>query len=131
MVMVAHGTSVTPFVSVLRAVVERVRTKELRTGDNPFILLYGIRSSKPEFSDYLYKEEIEECIRTLQEYYHSGSQVICAESYKELLDEETDESEVGEWRSGIRMNTNYVQDLVVEHHRLIGDLLLQKRGKRS
>lgn len=54
---------------------------------------------------------------------------MSAESYKELLDDDLDESEVGEWRSGIRINTTYVQDLVVEEAQIIEEMLLKENGK--
>lgn len=93
------------------------------------MLLYGFRSSKAEFSDKLYASELEGIFDYLREQYHPGCRTVCAESYKELEEGCCDDCEVGEWRSGIRMKTSYVQDLLVGERRLLEEIVCGGAGE--
>ena len=73
LLLIAHGTSITPFVSFLREFMRLLKEEGVREGRGPVVLLYGFRSSKPEYCDFLYKSELEEIFRCLKEEYHSRS----------------------------------------------------------
>jgi sulfite reductase alpha subunit-like flavoprotein len=124
-VYICNGTGIAPCISFIKEILNLISKGMV----NPefvgeFIILTGFRSDSPEKKETVYEDFITDSIETIN--YTIGKEVF---TYLRCLScmSENEEEEVGIWRN-YRINTKYVQDLIIEHDEKIYSKLFTDEG---
>jgi sulfite reductase alpha subunit-like flavoprotein len=118
-VYICNGTGITPCISYLTGLKNRSNP---HTGQ--MAIFTGFRNASVDKNETIYEDVI---IDSLENINHKvGREVI--QYFRCLsISSDNEEEEVGIWRN-CRINTNYVQDLIIEQEDLVYELLFLKEG---
>ena len=127
-IYICNGTGISPCISFIRQLLQletnpRENNKDLKLGE--LLILTGFRNATVERNETIYENFIHKASETLKKS-SNGREII---NYKRCVSssEENEEEEVGIWRN-YRINTQYVQDLIIEYQDKVYDLLFIKKG---
>jgi sulfite reductase alpha subunit-like flavoprotein len=122
-VYICNGTGISPCISFLKFLLQNVDKINPETVGQ-LIILTGFRSASYETKETVYEDFINEAIEVLK--LKTGKNIV---EYLRCLSvcSENEEEAVGIWRN-CRINTKYVQDLIVEHDEKIHKALFSDEG---
>lgn len=118
-VYICHGTGITPCISFIKMLIAEKQNLNKKTLGE-LIILTGFRSASIDKNETVFEDFINEAIEIL------GKDVI---TYLRCLSfcSEHEEEEMGIWRN-CRINTKYVQDLILENEDKIHNVIFKLSG---
>lgn len=128
-IYICNGTGISPCISFIKQLLNKAEEGEEKSGlsslnTGELLILTGFRNASPERNETIYEDFIQSATETLK--LSAGRDII---TYKRCVSssEENEEEEVGIWRN-CRINTKYVQDLIIECEDKIYHQLFVQRG---
>ena len=123
-IYICNGTGIAPLISFLKQILSLISssTSELNLGQ--IIILTGFRSASADRKETVYEDFIFSCIEKINSLFNRE---IIIYHRCTSCSSDNEEEEVGIWRS-CRINTLYVQDLIIENEDEIYDNLVKREG---
>jgi sulfite reductase alpha subunit-like flavoprotein len=119
-IYICNGTGISPCISFLK----ELRKTSSKKNPGKLAIFTGFRNAGVEKNETIYESWIQDTVEEINA--KTDREVV---QYFRCLSSSSDneEEEIGIWRN-CRINTNYVQDLLIEHEDLIYELLFVKEG---
>jgi sulfite reductase alpha subunit-like flavoprotein len=118
-IYICNGTGITPCVSFLTSL---TRTENKQMGQ--LVIFTGFRNASSDKNETIYEDVITAAVEQIN---HKAERDIIKYFRCLSVSSDNEEEEIGIWRN-CRINTNYVQDLIIDNEDLVYELLFQKEG---
>jgi sulfite reductase alpha subunit-like flavoprotein len=122
-IYICMGTGITPCISFLKQIL-RLKHQINPSSVGQLIILTGFRSASIDRNETVYEDFINESLVEINQFFKK--EVVLYHRSLSVMSE-NEEEEVGIWRN-CRINTQYVQDLILEHDEKIFNIVFNLNG---